>query len=129
MPFRLVCQEFFFDTLPAPLPVRSKANSIRLQQSQVKEVLEKAQHSQKEGRAFLQKTLHQQRTRDAEERKKEREEMERRTQAVLSLKRNTENSEVYFCKHTINSFHTHYTGNHQSSTYAERGTHDKGEGT
>ena len=61
--------------------------------------MERAEQTRREGRAFLQRTLSRQRAREAEEGRREREEMERRTQAVLSLKKNTENSEV--CIHML----------------------------
>ena len=69
-------------------------NAVKVREAQTKEAIVKAQQAQKEGRAFLHKTLEQRKKREAEEGKREREEMERRTRAILNLKKNTENSEV-----------------------------------
>ena len=69
-------------------------NTLKLQETKTREAIKTAHASQAEGRAFLRQTLDQRRTREAEEGRREREEMERKMKAVLSLKKNTESSVV-----------------------------------
>ena len=69
-------------------------NTRRLQETQTREVVERERQTLAEGRAFLQQTMERRREREAGEREGEKREKERRLNAVLSLKRNTESSEV-----------------------------------
>ncbi|CAI7992695.1 Cilia- and flagella-associated protein 74 [Geodia barretti] len=72
---------------------RLEESSRRLEETRTREAIERARQTMRDGQAFLQKTLEQRRTREQEERERERGESERRLTAVLSLKRNIENSE------------------------------------
>lgn len=69
-------------------------NTLKMHEIQTKEAIQKAQKAQKEGQAFLHKTLEKQKEREAEKGRREKEEMEKRMKAVLSLKKNIEDSEV-----------------------------------
>ena len=80
---------------------RMAENSRRLQETQTREVVERERQTLAEGRAFLQQTLERRREREAGEREGEKREKERRLNAVLSLKRNTESSEVRLPQHCI----------------------------
>ena len=71
-------------------------SSRRLEETSTREAVERARQTMRDGQAFLQKTLEQRRAKEQEETERERGESERRLTAVLSLKRNIENSEVSF---------------------------------
>ena len=58
------------------------------------EMIEKARQAQEDGRAFLRKTMERRRQEEAKEEMQQRQQLERRVKAALSLKRNLESSEV-----------------------------------
>ena len=68
--------------------------TLKAQATQTKEAIERARRAHEEGKVFLHKTLELRREKEAENGRKEREELDKRMRAVLSLKRNMESSEV-----------------------------------
>ena len=68
--------------------------TLKAQETQTKEAIERARRAHEEGKVFLHKTLERRREKEAEKGRKEREELDKRMRAALSLKRNMESSEV-----------------------------------
>ena len=94
-------------------------SSRRLEETRTREAIERARQTMRDGQAFLQKTLEQRRAREQEERERERGESERRLTAVLSLKRNIENSEVSFLHTTcyLSTRNTYYYTSHRGKAF------------
>ena len=73
---------------------RLRENTLKVQETQSLEVTEKARQAQEDRMAFLRKTMERRRQEEAKEEVQQRQQLERRMKAVLSLKKNLESSEV-----------------------------------
>lgn len=69
-------------------------SSIEEQDRLRKTAIEQAMKAQEQGKVFLQETMERHRREEARERERERNHLEERVRAILSLKSNTESAQV-----------------------------------
>ena len=73
---------------------RQYENSVQEQDTLKRNAIEQAGRAQEQGKVFLHETMERHRQVEAREREKERNHLEERVKAILSLKNNTESAKV-----------------------------------